>query len=71
MNFVFAFFGQEAEVHRTVESGQNLCRCAEVNGAKTKSLRCRLVKTAYKLKKSRDKETHLTRFKIRFCGCFK
>ena len=43
MNFVFAFFGQEAEVHRTVERVQNLCRCAEVNGAKTKSLRCRLV----------------------------
>ena len=40
MNFVFAFFGQEAEVHRTVERVQNPCRCAEVNGAKTKSLRC-------------------------------
>ena len=59
MNFVFAFFGQEAEVHRTVERVQNLCRCAEVNGAKTKSLRCRLVKTTYNLKKSRDKEKTL------------
>ena len=37
--FVFAFFGQQAEVHRTVEIRHLFCRSAEVNGTKTKSLR--------------------------------
>ena len=37
--FVFAFFGQQAEVHRTVNGKHLLNRSAEVNGAKPKSLR--------------------------------
>ena len=34
----FAFFGQQAEMHRTVKRKQILCRLAEVNG--TKKNRC-------------------------------
>ena len=39
MNFVFAFFGQQAEVHRTVNVGILSGKPAEVNGTKPKSLR--------------------------------
>ena len=38
--FDFAFFGQKAEVHRTVGVGTVYIKPAEVNGTKTKSLRC-------------------------------
>ena len=37
--FVFAFFGQQAEVHRTVNVGTLNMKSAEVNGTKPKSLR--------------------------------
>ena len=37
LEVVFAFFGQQAEVHRTVGEKYLLCRSAEVNGTKTKS----------------------------------
>ena len=37
--FDFAFFGQEAKVHRTVELLNSERLYAEVNGTKTKSLR--------------------------------
>ena len=42
--FVFAFFGQQAEVHRTVEIKRLFCRSAEVNGTKPKSLLYRRAK---------------------------
>ena len=39
--FVFGFFGQQAEVHRTVKVGILYSKTAEVNGTKPKSLRYR------------------------------
>ena len=46
-------------MHRTVKGRHLLCRSAEVNGTKTKSLRYRLVKRACKQKKSRAREVSL------------
>ena len=37
--FVFAFFGQQAKVHRTVIGKRSEYKSAEVNGTKPKSLR--------------------------------
>ena len=44
-------------MHRTVEREQNLCRSAEVNGTKPKSLRCGRVKLLTDDKKSRARNS--------------
>ena len=68
MNFVFAFFGQQAEVHRTVEGKHLFSQSAEVNGTKPKSLRYRLVKRLVNQKESRARKQSLLSSQSAFMG---
>ena len=69
MNFVFAFFGQQAEGHRTGNIGTLNSKAAEVNGTKPKSLRTGQ-ETPYKQEKSRARTTSLLGSQSHLTGVF-
>ena len=67
--FVFAFFGQKAEVHRTGNIGTLNSKPAEVNGTKPKSLRAS-PEMPYRQQKNRARKTSLLGSQFVYIGVF-